>query len=156
MAGIVAEVENVPPSILYSTLKPLIAATVGKFMLVLQVLAIVARVGAAGKITTETVLLSPQIPVPEEFAAVVPQVEVNTYLAFTVWQPGVVGIVGVAENAPPLILYWAVKPFATGNVGNENAALQVFAGAVITGAEGNTVKTLEPGQVEPISVYVAV
>ena len=50
-----------------------------------------------------------------------------------------VGIVGDAEKAPPSILYCVVKLDTAATVGNVNAALHVFAGAVIFGAVGNIV-----------------
>ena len=61
--------------------------------------------GAGGKITTNTVLLTPQIPVSVVPAPVVPQAAVSIYLAVMLWHPGVVGIVGVVLYAPPFILY---------------------------------------------------
>jgi hypothetical protein len=63
---------------LYSTLKPLTALTLGKVKADAQVLAGALRIGAFGKITTFTVLLTPHKPVPAVPAAVPPQVEVNT------------------------------------------------------------------------------
>ena len=53
-----------------------------------------------------------------------------------VWQPGVVGIVGLAAYAPPSTLYWMLKPATAATLGNTKADAQVFAGAVITGALG--------------------
>ena len=55
-----------------------------------------------------------------------------------VWQPGVVGIVGLATNAPPSTLYWILKPATADTLGNTKADAQVFAGAVSSGALGNT------------------
>ena len=54
------------------------------------------------------------------------------------WQPGVVGIVGLAAYAPPSTLYWILKFATTGTLGKTKADAQVFAGAVIVGALGNT------------------
>jgi hypothetical protein len=53
-----------------------------------------------------------------------------------VWQPGVVGIVGLAANASPSMLYSTLKPATVLTVGKLNADAQVFAGAVIVGAFG--------------------
>ena len=56
------------------------------------------------------------------------------------------GIVGVAVNAVPSILYWKVKPATAGTAGRVNAVAQVLAGAVKTGAAGNiTTLTVLPG-----------
>ena len=63
---------------LYSTLNPLKAATVGNVKAEAQVFAGALITGAVGKITTFTVLLTPQDPVPAVPAAVVPQVADNT------------------------------------------------------------------------------
>ena len=63
---------------LYSTVKPDTAATLGKLKAEAQVFAGASIFGAAGKITTFTVLLLPHAPVPAVPAAVAPQVEVNT------------------------------------------------------------------------------
>ena len=52
------------------------------------------------------------------------------------WQPGVVGIVGLAAYSPPSTLYWMLKPATAGTVGKTKADAQVFAGAVIVGALG--------------------
>ena len=54
----------------------------------------------------------------------------------TVWQPGVVGIVGLVPNAPPSMLYSTVKPDTAATLGKLKAEAQVFAGAVIVGAGG--------------------
>ena len=48
-------------------------------------------------------------------------------------------MVGEAEKAPPSILYCVVKFVTDVTLGNVNAALQVLAGAVITGAVGKIV-----------------
>ena len=53
-----------------------------------------------------------------------------------VWQPGVVGTVGLAANASPSMLYSTLKPATVLTVGKLNAEAQVFAGAVIVGALG--------------------
>jgi hypothetical protein len=94
---VLGEAENAPPSILYWTLNPVTARTVGNVNAALHVLAGDVIAGAAGNITTLTVLLVPQTPVPGVNAAVVPHADCRTYLAVIVWQPGVVGIVGDAE-----------------------------------------------------------
>ena len=80
---------------LYSTLNPLTAVTLGSVKADAQVFAGALILGALGKITTFTKLLTPQEPVPPEPAAVEPQAAANTYRAVTLWQPGVVGSVGV-------------------------------------------------------------
>ena len=72
-----------PPSILYCTVNPDTAGTVGKVKAVLHVLEGATIVGANGKITTLTVLLLPQAPVPVAPASVLPQVLVRMYLATT-------------------------------------------------------------------------
>ena len=99
------EAENAPPSILYSTLKPVTAVTVGKINADAHVPAGSVIVGAVGNITTLTVLLTPHEPGPAVLVVVLPQAAVRKYSATTVWQPGVFGMVGEAENAPPFILY---------------------------------------------------
>ena len=53
-----------------------------------------------------------------------------------VWQPGVVGMIGVAANAPPSMLYSTLKPATVDTLGKLKAVAQVFAGAVIVGAFG--------------------
>src|SRR5438105_3173132 len=111
-------------------------ATVGNANGALQVFAGAVSVGAAGKITTLTTLLLPQEPVPGVFAAVLPQADVNTYLATIEWHPTDVGIVGVVENVPPSMLYCTVNPGTVVTAGRVKAALQVFAGAAKTGAAG--------------------
>jgi hypothetical protein len=63
---------------LYSILKPLTVLTLGKIKADAQVLVGILRLGAFGKITTFTVLLTPHKPVPTVPAAVPPQVAVNT------------------------------------------------------------------------------
>lgn len=100
----VGDAENAPPSMLYCTLKPATIATVGKVNAVLQVLAGATITGAAGKITTLTVLLT-QEPGPALPAGIVSQLAANTYRACTVWQPGVVGMAGVEVKPLPSILY---------------------------------------------------
>ena len=74
-------VEKAPPSILYSTLKPATAVTVGKENAVAHVLTGAVITGAVGKITTLTILLVAHELVPEVPAAVVPHVAVNIYCA---------------------------------------------------------------------------
>ena len=53
-----------------------------------------------------------------------------------VWQPGVVGIVGLAPNAPPSMLYCTLKPLTAAILGKLKADAQVFVGASIDGAFG--------------------
>ena len=93
----VGEDEYVPPLILYSTVKPAIAVTVGKLNAALHAFVGAVMIGALGKITTLTILLDAHVPVPGVFAGVVPHADVSTNLATIVWQPAAVGIVGVAE-----------------------------------------------------------
>jgi hypothetical protein len=66
---------------LYSILNPETVATVGNVKATAQVLAVAVITGAVGKITTFTVLLTPQDVAP---AVVPPQVAASTYLAVTV------------------------------------------------------------------------
>ncbi len=66
------------PSILYSTLNPVTGVTIGKVNTVPQVLAGAGIVGAAGNITTLTVLDRQVLAVA---AGVVPQAAVKTYRA---------------------------------------------------------------------------
>ena len=54
-----------------------------------------------------------------------------------VWQPVVVGIVGLVPKAPPSMLYSTVKPTTSATLGKLKAEAQVFAGASIDGAFGN-------------------
>ena len=65
-------------------MKPVTAVTVGRVNEEAQVFAGVASTGAAGKITTLTVLLAAHEPVPGVPAAVVPHTVVRTYLAVIV------------------------------------------------------------------------
>ena len=69
---------NAPPSMLYCTVKPATALTIGKLKSASQVFINGSNTGAVGNITTLTVLLLPHAPVPAVPADVVPQVEVNT------------------------------------------------------------------------------
>jgi hypothetical protein len=130
----------VPPSMLYSILKPLTAVTVGSVNIVLHVLDGAVSTGALGKITTLTSLLSlhKDGSKPGVFAAVIPHAFFKTYLAFTLWQPGVVGIVSEAGTAyvPPSILYCTVNPYTSVTFGSVKDELHVLVGAVITGAVG--------------------
>ncbi len=63
---------------LYSTVKPDTAATLGKLKADAQVFAGAVIDGAFGKITTLTVLLEPQSPSPGVPAGVAPQSAANT------------------------------------------------------------------------------
>ena len=128
--------ENAPPSILYSILNPVTGVTLGSENADAHALAGAVSVGAVGNITTFTILLTPHGPVPAVPAAILPHAADNTYLACTVWQPGVV-VLGAAENALPSMLYCTLNPETAGTVGKVNAEAQVLAGAVITGAVGN-------------------
>jgi hypothetical protein len=117
--------------------KPDTAVTVGNVKAVPpQVFAGAEMLGAAGKITTLTVLLAAQPAGAEVPAAFPPQAEVRTYRADTVWQPTDVGIVGEAAKVPPSMLYSTVNPDTEATVGNVNAEAQVLAGAVMVGAAG--------------------
>ena len=78
MLGTVGLVSNAAPSMLYSTVKPDTATTLGKLKADAHVFAGAVIDGAFGKTTTLTVLLLPHAPVPAVPAAVAPQVEVNT------------------------------------------------------------------------------
>ena len=71
--GIAGEAANKPPSILYSTVNPATAGTVGSTNADAQVVAGAANTGALGKIITDTMLLDPQAPVPVVPAGVAPQ-----------------------------------------------------------------------------------
>ena len=72
------------------------------------------------------------------------------------WQPGVVGIVGLPAYAPPSTLYSILKPTTAGTVGNTKADAQVFAGAVITGALGKiTTLTVLLGPHSPLPAVPA-
>ena len=62
-----------PPSILYSTVNPETAGTVGSTNADAQVLAGAVNTGAFGKIITETKLLDPQAPLPAVPADIGPQ-----------------------------------------------------------------------------------
>ena len=79
--GIAGETEKVPPSMLYCTVNPGTAVTVGKLKAALHELAGAVIAGGAGKITTLTELLFAQAAVPAVVAGVAPHVEVSTYLA---------------------------------------------------------------------------
>ena len=68
---------------LYSTLNPLTAVTLGSVKADAQVFAGALMLGALGKITTLTELLTPQEPVPAVPAAVAPQAAAKTYRAVT-------------------------------------------------------------------------
>jgi hypothetical protein len=90
-------------------------------------------------IVTFTELLFPHKPVPAVPAAVAPQADVSTYRASMEYVFGAVGMVGDAEKGPLLILYSTVNPDKDKSVtiGSVKATAHVFAGAAITGAEGN-------------------
>lgn len=133
MLGAVAKA---PPSMLYSTLNPATDGTEGNVNADAQVLAGAVMTGAVGNMTTFTVLLCAHGPVPGVPAGILPHADEVIYRATMEWQPGVVGIIGVAVNAPPSMLYWAVKPPTETTVGSVNAELQVFDGAIKTGTAG--------------------
>ena len=84
MAGMVGEAVNAVPSILYWTVKPEIAVTVGSVNADAQVLAGAVNTGAAGNTTTLTILPGPHKPLPVVPANVLPQSAVKTYRARTV------------------------------------------------------------------------
>ena len=73
-----------PSSKLYSILKPLIDAGGVTIIGTLHPVFTVGAGGASGKITTDTVLLDPQRPVPGVPAAIEPQATARTYRACTV------------------------------------------------------------------------
>lgn len=103
--------------------------------------------GAAGKITTLTVLLSQPLP-PEVPGAIEPHEEIKVYLASIEWQPGVVIEAGVEVKLPPSILYSIVNPEMEGTEGSVNAEAQVLIGTVNTGAAGKTTAlTVASGQI---------
>ena len=77
----VGEADQAVASILYSTLNPVTGVTVGKVNAVPQVFVGTVIVGAAGNITTLTVLDRQVLAVA---AGVVPQAAVKTYRACTV------------------------------------------------------------------------
>ena len=105
---VLGEDEYAPPSILYSTLNPVTAVTVGKTNIAAQVFAGAVITGAVGK-TTALIVLSWQPAIElTEFAGVEPQADVSLYLAFIVQQPFVLLSkrfaavkVPYALNAPP-------------------------------------------------------
>jgi hypothetical protein len=103
--GTAGETEKAPPSMLYWTVNPETEGTDGNVKAEAQVLAGAVITGAAGNITTWTILLTPHGPLPVEPAAVVPQAAVKTYCAWMVWHPGLAGITGDEVNEPLLILY---------------------------------------------------
>jgi hypothetical protein len=97
---------------------------------------------------------------------VVPHAAVNLYLAFIVQHPGVfvskafvAAKVPYALRDPPGICtaYSAVNPGTSATaVRFAKGALQVFAGVIREGAEGNTTKFFVSEQLVPCAVYVAV
>ena len=85
----VGDVEKAPPSILYSTLNPGTAETVGKVNEAPQVLPGTVIVGAAGN-TTAFIVVSWQAAIPLiTSAGVVPHEDPSLYLAFIVQHPAV-------------------------------------------------------------------
>ena len=116
---------------------PATVVTAGRVKAAAQVLAGAVMTGAAGNMTTLTVLPVPHDPVPAVPAVVLPQADVKTYFAAIVWQPVVVGIVGEAAKPPPSMLYCVVNPARVVTAGRVKADAQAFAGAVMTGAAGN-------------------
>lgn len=78
-------------------LNPVTEGTAGNVKAVLQEFAGAVITGAVGNITTLTILLFRHAPVPMLPAGVLPHAVFKTYLADIVWQPGVLGITGVAE-----------------------------------------------------------
>ena len=70
--------ENAPPSMLYCTLKPATAVTVGKVNADAHVLDGAVSTGAVGNITTLTAVLAAHEPVPAVPAAVAPHAAANT------------------------------------------------------------------------------
>jgi hypothetical protein len=148
VVGNTGEPVNTSPSILHCTLNPGTGVTVGKANAAAHVLLGAVNTGASGKITTFTVLLGAtqeDVPPSENDPAgiilngIVPHGLAVTYLALTVWQPGVV-VVGFASHAPPSILYSTVNSSTGVTFGNVNIASQVFVGADITGGVGYTTK----------------
>lgn len=138
---------------LYSTVKPVIAATAGKIKGVAQVFAGAVITGAGGN-TMAVVVLSWQavmeLMVP---AGLVPQRIADLYLALIVQQPGVLANspfvaakVPKALKLPPgaCTAYSAVNP-ETGvtAVIFASLVLQVLAGAVIAGAAGKMITLTE-------------
>ena len=121
---------------LYSTLKPEIAGGASIVNAPHPALT-VGVAGAGGKITTLTGSLSQAAPA-EAPAATVPQAVSTTYLALSVWQPGVVGIVGAEIKAPLSMLHSTVNPVIVATDGSINEETQVFNGVAKTGFCGNT------------------
>ena len=72
------------PLILYSIVKPVTDRTAGSDNGALHVLAGATRIGALGKITVLTVLLTSHGAGPAVLIAVLPHAAANTYLALTV------------------------------------------------------------------------
>ena len=77
MFDIGSEVYN-PPSMLYSIVKPLTAATLGKLKFDAQVFEPAVNTGAGGKITAFVLTGSQAIPSETASAAVLPQAAINT------------------------------------------------------------------------------
>ena len=142
--------EDVKPALLmlYSTVNPETAATVGKLNAVLHVFVGAIRTGATGNTTAFIVDSWQATFVLIALATVDPHAAVNLYLAFIVQHPGVfvnnafaAAKVPYALRDPPgaCTAYSAVNPatFATAVI-FASEALQVLAIAVIVGAAGNT------------------
>jgi hypothetical protein len=81
--------ENAPPSMLYSTLKPKIFGTDGRVKASAQVGAGGVNNGPAGNTVAKMVASWQAGIVLTEFAPVVPHEEVNLYRAFILQHPGV-------------------------------------------------------------------
>ena len=74
---VLGDIVYAPPSMLYCTLNPATDVTAGKVNADAQVLAGAVITGAAGNITTLTVLLGPHEPVPTVPMPILPQAEVK-------------------------------------------------------------------------------
>lgn len=84
VVGITGEAVKLPPSILYSAVKPDTEGTEGSVNADAQVLAGAVMTGAAGNITILTILLGPHNPDPTVPAGVLPQAAESIYRACTV------------------------------------------------------------------------
>jgi hypothetical protein len=132
---------------------PATAGTLGNAKAVLHVFTGAVIDGAAGNMTTLTTFDRQVLGV---FATVLPQADASTYLACIIWQPAVVGIVGAEDQLPLSMLYSTLNPVTGVTAGKINAALQVFAGAISTGAAGYTTKLFVSAHPGPGVLYVAV